>query len=62
MELISGDYIIGYSDGKEESNNRLYKWLMNENREPAQTFFAAGSERNLAKEMEYRINEAAKRS
>lgn len=34
---------------------RLYDWLMDENREPAQTKFTAGTLRNVAKEIEYRI-------
>jgi hypothetical protein len=41
---------------------RLYDWLMDENREPAQTKFSAGTLRNVAKEIEFKINEATKRS
>lgn len=37
--------------------NRVYDWLMDENREPAQTKFTAGPVRNLAKEIEHRIKE-----
>lgn len=34
---------------------RLYDWIMDENREPAQTAFTAGTLRNCAKEIEFRI-------
>lgn len=34
---------------------RVYDWLMDENRKPAQTKFTAGWQRNLAKEIEYRL-------
>lgn len=35
--------------------NKLYSWLMDENRKPAQTHFTQGIARNIAKEIEYRI-------
>lgn len=35
---------------------RVYDWLMDDNREPAQTKFTSGWQRNLAKEIEYRIS------
>ena len=59
---LESSYIAAYTDGREESIKRLYDWLMDENREPAQTFFSAGSLRNVAKEIEFRINETTKRS
>jgi len=34
---------------------RLHDWLIEENREPAQTKFTAGLLRNVAKEIEYQI-------
>jgi hypothetical protein len=34
---------------------RVYDWLMDENRQPAQTQFTAGWQRNLAKEIEFRL-------
>ncbi|MDX1471881.1 MAG: hypothetical protein R3213_10320 [Flavobacteriaceae bacterium] len=34
---------------------RLYDWLMDENREPANTKFTAGMLRNVAREIEYRL-------
>ena len=40
---------------KEQSDlTRLYEWLMNEDREPANTFFTSGELRNVAKEIEFR--------
>lgn len=54
-------YISGYTDGRDESIKRVYDWLMDDNREPAQTKFSAGAIRDLAKEIEYRINEQAKK-
>lgn len=38
---------------------RLYNWLMDENRIPAQTAFTAGWLRNLAKEIEFRLSKTA---
>lgn len=35
--------------------DRLYEWLMDENREPAQTKFTAGALRDVAKEIEFRV-------
>ena len=35
----------------------VYDWLMDETREPAQTKFTEGWQRNLAKEIEYRLSE-----
>lgn len=40
---------------------RLYDWLMDENRKPANTAFTAGWTRNVAREIEFKLNEAAKR-
>lgn len=39
---------------------RLYEWLMTENREPAQTKFTAGELRNVAKEIEFQIKKSKK--
>lgn len=36
---------------------RLYDWLMNENREPAKTKFTAGTLRNVANEIEFRLKQ-----
>lgn len=36
--------------------NRLYEWIMNEDRKPAQTFFTSGNLRNIAKEIEFRLS------
>lgn len=36
---------------------RLYDWIMDENRKGATTFFTSGWLRNVAKEIEFRINE-----
>lgn len=46
-------------DGKlgGEELQRLYEWLMDENRKKAQTFFTAGELRNVAKEIEYRLSQ-----
>lgn len=35
---------------------RLYEWLMDESRKPAETFFTSGELRNVAKEIEYRLS------
>lgn len=34
---------------------RLYDWLMDEKREPAQTNFTAGWIRNVAREIEFKL-------
>lgn len=39
---------------------RVYDWLMDENREPAQTKFTEGWQRNLAKEIEFRLKDELK--
>ena len=41
----------------EEVLSLLYEWIMDENREPANTKFTAGTMRNIAKEFEFRIND-----
>ena len=38
---------------------RLYDWLMDEKRKPAQTFFTSGALRNVAKEIEFRLHKAS---
>ena len=43
-------------DYSELQLKRVCDWLIDENREPAQTKFTAGWQRNLAKEIEYRLN------
>lgn len=35
---------------------KLYEWLIDENREPAQTKFTAGMLRNVAREFEHQLN------
>ena len=46
------------SEIAEQSNvKRLYEWLMDENRQPAQTKFTAGELRKVAKEIEFRLSE-----
>ena len=51
-----GKYMEEYAQLKAEHElKRLYDWLMDENREPAQTFFTAGELRNVAKEIEFRL-------
>lgn len=62
MELEKTSYITGYTDGRDENLKRLYDWLMDEKREPAQTFFSSGSLRNVAKEIEFRLNERNKKN
>ena len=57
--LEKTSYILGYSDGQDESIERVYDWLMDEKREPAQTKFLAGKIRNLAKEIEFKPSEVA---
>ena len=39
----------------EQNNERLFDWLMDENREKAVTKFTSGELRNLAREIEFRI-------
>lgn len=36
---------------------RLYDWLVDEQRKPAQTFFTSGELRNVAKEIEFRLSQ-----
>lgn len=36
---------------------RLYEWLLTDNREPARTKFTAGLLRNVAKEIEYQLKQ-----
>jgi hypothetical protein len=49
-----------HAEKSEQEVKRVYDWLMDENREPAQTKFTAGETRNLAKEIEFRIHQAKK--
>jgi tRNA(Phe) wybutosine-synthesizing methylase Tyw3 len=42
-------------EGKEDDMQRLYDWLMDENRKKAQTFFTSSPLRNVAKEIEFRL-------
>lgn len=42
--------------GEECDLNKLYEWIMDEERKPAQTYFTSSVVRNIAKEIEYRIN------
>lgn len=35
--------------------DKLYEWIMDENRKPAQTYFTSGTARNIAKEIEFRL-------
>jgi len=44
-----------HAEKSEQEIKRVYDWLMDENREPAQTKFTAGETRNLAREIEFRI-------
>jgi hypothetical protein len=43
-------------DSDISDSERLYEWIMDENREPAKTKFTAGKLRDIAREIEYRIN------
>jgi len=36
---------------------RLYEWLITDNREPARTKFTSGLLRNVAKEIEYQLKQ-----
>lgn len=45
------------SQSEENDLKHLYKWLMDDNREPAQTKFTSGMLRNVAKEIEFRLRE-----
>jgi hypothetical protein len=45
-----------YSEGQLQ---RLYEWLMDEQRKPAQTFFTSGWLRNVAREIESRLQAAS---
>ena len=38
--------------------DKLYEWLMSEEREPARTHFTAGKVRNIAKEFEFQLKQA----
>ena len=55
-------YNLGTQHGEERAMMKLYHWLMDVNREPAQTYFTSGWTRNVAKEIEFRLNEKIKRS
>jgi hypothetical protein len=47
---------VHHAEKSEQEIKRVYDWLMDENREPAQTKFTAGETRNLAREIEFRIH------
>ena len=42
---------------EESEMQRLYDWLVDEQRKPAQTFFTSGELRNVAKEIEFRLSQ-----
>ena len=44
---------VSVSDSYDFELQRLFDWLQDENREPAQTKFTAGMARNVAREFEY---------
>ena len=46
-------YQQGKFDKEEFELQRLYDWLLDENREPANTKFTAGKTRNVAREIEF---------
>lgn len=50
--LSAGEQNEGYDLEK------LYEWLMDENRKQAQTYFTASMARNIAKEIEYRLSQS----
>lgn len=57
-------YMLGYNEcldkynpeNTEDDLQRLYGWLMSDNRRNAQTFFTEGALRNVAKEIEFRLS------
>lgn len=49
-------------DDSEFQLKRVYDWLMDEDRELAQTKFTAGWQRNLAKEVEFRLSLRAEKT
>jgi hypothetical protein len=55
IDWFEKGYYAGILDYSEPELQRLYEWVMDENRKPAQTFFTAGWLRNVAKEIEYRL-------
>lgn len=46
-------FSVSFSDPSDFELQRLFDWLKDSNREPAQTNFTAGMSRNLAMEFEY---------
>lgn len=40
-----------------EDTQRLYEWIMDDNRPPANTYFTEGGLRNVAKEIEFRLSQ-----
>ena len=51
-KAINKAYQQGMLDKEEFELQRLYDWLLDENREPANTKFTAGKTRNVAREIE----------
>lgn len=54
---LKNAYISGglHERADESQMNRLYNWIIDENRKPATTFFTSGWLRNVAKEIEQRL-------
>jgi len=46
-------FIVSVSDSSDFELQRLFDWLQDAKREPAQTKFTAGMTRNVAREFEY---------
>lgn len=52
------DLLEEYSNQSDDFQlQRLYDWIMDENREPAKTKFTAGTLRNVANEIEFRLKQ-----
>lgn len=59
-KMIAEILLLFRSSANESSDfelQRLYEWLQDKNREPAQTKFTAGMTRNVAREFEFLIRE-----
>jgi len=59
-EVKRAAYIEGLKESDDFDLQRLYDWLMDDSREPAQTKFTSGHLRNVAREFEFRLKDSEK--
>ena len=60
FHLIRDKIVEGLKESDDFDLQRLYDWLMDDSREPAQTKFTSGHLRNVAREFEFRLKDSEK--